>query len=95
MHYDWWGHSLWQKTIGEGKHTMFSALAAGLDGRLYCCGTTRRGEGSSAVNDDWLIACLNPDGKVRWQKLSPVQRRALIRQDACCWTGQIMSTSRV
>lgn len=68
LHYDGSGNMLWQQTVSAGNHTTFSRLAVNTTNDLYLCGTTQITHGGSDVNSDWIVAHIEPTGRVGWIK---------------------------
>ncbi len=69
MRYDSSGKILWQKTLPEGgQSSVFSQFAVNAEGTLTLCGTTRHETGQSGVNENWMVVCLDPNGKIKWRQ---------------------------
>lgn len=68
LHYDSHGNLLWTRLLREGTRSFFSRFAANSAGAVYLCGEVQNVVGNSRVKADWLVACLNPDGTIRWKR---------------------------
>ncbi len=68
LRYDSSGKVMWQRVLRGGDQSSFSQFVVGADSQLFVCGSIRHQQGSSGVDDDWTVTCIDSSGKSLWTR---------------------------